>query len=85
MDHPYTAKLTYKAKRGTWPALRGEVFENGIRIATFKRGPVEDHFVPPIEYKFLSEASRRRFDDFSDCLTIEETIEALIPDTRRAG
>ena len=79
MQHPYTAKLTYKAKKGTWPALRGELFEKDMRIATFSRGPVVDHFVPPIEYKFGSEASKRRFDDFADSLSIEETIEALIP------
>lgn len=79
MQHPYTAKLTYKAKKGSWPALRGELFEKDVRIATFSRGPVVDHFVPPIEYKFGSTAARNRFDDFADSLSIEETIEALIP------
>lgn len=78
MQHPYTAKLTYKAKRGNFPALRGELYENDVLIGTFSRGPVVDHFVPPIEYKFRTEASKNRFDDFADSLSIEETIEALI-------
>lgn len=79
MQHPYSVKLTYRAKKGTFPALKGEIYERDIRIGTFSRGPVVDGFVPPIEYKFFSEASKNRFDGFSDCLTISETIEALIP------
>ena len=59
--------------------MKGELYEKDVLIGTFSRGPVRDHFVPPIEYKFRSEAARNRFDDFSDCLTIEETIEALLP------
>lgn len=78
MRHPYSTKLTYKAKKGMFPALRGELLENGIIIARFSRGATVDHFVPPIEYKFLSEASKHRFDNFADCLSIEESIEALI-------
>lgn len=78
MQHPYKAVLTYKAKKGLFPALRGELLEKGIIIARFHRGATVDHFVPPIEYKFLSDAARSRFDNFADSLSIEETIEALI-------
>lgn len=78
MDHPYTAKLTYKAKKGNWPAMRGELYEDDVLIGTFKRGATWDNFIPPIEYKFLSDASKHRFDNFADSLSIEETIEALI-------
>lgn len=79
MEHPYSAKLTYRAKKGPWPALAGELYERDVVIAKFWRDGVKDGFVPPIEYKFLSTASRNRFDDFADCLSIEESIEALIP------
>ena len=78
MEHPFSAKLTYKAKLGNFPAMRGELYEHDVLIGSFKRGPVVDRFVPPIEYKFRSDASKHRFDDFADCLSIEETIEALI-------
>lgn len=78
MQHPYSAKLTYKAKKGSWPALRGELYEADVLIGTFKRGPVEDHFVPEIEHKFRTSASKARFEDFADSLSIAETIEALI-------
>ena len=78
MKHPYKAVLSYKAKSGMFPALRGELLENDVIIAKFSRGPTKDHFVPPIEYKFLSDASRNRFDNFADCLSIEESIETLI-------
>jgi len=79
MGHPYKAVLTYKAKKGMFPAMRGEIYEGDIRIGTFKRGPTVDHFVPPIEHKFFSEAAKSRFSGFADCLSIEETIEAIIP------
>jgi hypothetical protein len=78
VPHIYSAKLTYKAKKGTWPSLRGELYERDVLIGTFKRGPTEEGFVPPIEYKFRTDAAKHRFDDFADCLSIEETIEALI-------
>lgn len=76
--HVYSVKLTYKAKKGNFPALRGELYEKDFIIARFSRGATRDNFVPPIEYKFLSDASKHRFDDFANCLSIEETIEALI-------
>lgn len=79
MQHPYSVKLTYRAKKGNFPALRGEIYERDIVIGRFSRGPVVDGYVPPIEYKFLSTQARNRFDDFANCLSIEETIEALIP------
>jgi hypothetical protein len=79
MNHPYSAKLTYKAKKGNWPSLRGELYEKDVMIGRFSRGPVVDGYVPPIEYKFFSDAARNRFDNFADCLSIEESIEALMP------
>jgi hypothetical protein len=77
-NHPYSVQLTHKSARGLFPALRGELFENGVRVATFQRGAVRDHFVPPIEVKFLSERAQQRFVSFTDCLSVEETIEALM-------
>jgi hypothetical protein len=79
MQHPYKVNLTHKAKTGLFPALKGELLENGIIIAKFSRGSTRNHFVPPITYKFLSDRARNRFDNFADCLSIEESIEALIP------
>lgn len=79
MNHPYSVKLTYRAKKGKWPAMRGEIYERDVLIGKFSRGAVVDGFIPPIEHKFFSEASRSRFDDFANCLSIEETITALVP------
>ena len=59
--------------------MRGQIFERDVLIGTFKRGPVENHFVPPIEYKFYSTQSKHRFDDIADCLGTSEIIEALLP------
>jgi len=83
MQHPFSVKLTYKAKKGNFPAMRGEIYERipkvgEVLIGTFSRGPTVDHFVPPITYKFRTDAARNRFDDFADSLSIEETIEALV-------
>lgn len=77
--HDYSAKITFKGKDKTWPALKGEIYEKDVLIGTFSRGAVKDHYVPPIEYKFRSSQAKVRFDDFSDSLSIEETIEALLP------
>ena len=77
MQHPYSVKLTYRAKKGTFPALRGEIYEHDVLIGKFHREPVREGYVPPIEYRFFSEKAKHRFDDFADCLSIEETIEAL--------
>jgi hypothetical protein len=77
--HDYSAKITFKGKDKTWPALKGEIYEKDVLIGTFSRGAVKDHYVPPIEYKFRSSQAKARFDDFSDSLSIEETIEALLP------
>ena len=78
MQHKFSAVLSYKAKKGMFPALRGQLLEGDVEIATFKRAPVADGYVPPIEYKFHSGRAQVRFDDFADSLSIEETIEALI-------
>lgn len=60
--------------------MRGEIYENDVLIGRFSRGPVVDGYVPTIKYKFLSTQARNRFDDFADCLTIPESIEAIMPD-----
>ena len=76
-EHPYSVKVLKKGP-GRWPTLKGEIYEKDVMIGTFTRAAVKDGFVPPIEYKFRSEASKARFDDFADSLSIEETIEALM-------
>jgi len=77
-DHPYSVKVLYKGK-GRWPKLKGEIYEHNVLIGTFSRGAVQDGYIPPIEYKFRTERSKARFDDFADSLSIEETIESLLP------
>lgn len=77
--HKYTAKILHKGKDKKWPALKGEIYEKDVLIGRFSRKAVEDGYVPPIEYKFLSSQAKARFDDFADSLSIEETIEALLP------
>jgi hypothetical protein len=76
--HRYRVKLL-KHGKGQWPTLKGDLYEDDVIIARFTRGAVRDGYIPPIEYKFHSDASKNRFSDFSDCLSIEETIEALLP------
>lgn len=77
-EHPYSVKILYKGK-GHWPKLKGEIYEHDVLIGTFSRAAVQDGYIPPIEYKFRTERSKARFDDFADSLSIEETIEALLP------
>lgn len=77
-DHPYSVKILYKGK-GQWPKLKGEIYEHDVLIGTFSRDAVQGGYVPPIEYKFRTERSKARFEDFADSLSIEETIESLLP------
>lgn len=58
--------------------MRGKILEGDVEIGTFTRGPVRDGWIQPIQYKFHSERAKARFDDFADCLSIEETIEAIV-------
>ncbi len=60
-------------------AIRGELVEHGVVVAHFKRGAIQNRFVPPFETKFLSSHAKARFEDFCDCLSIGETVEALTP------
>lgn len=78
-DHPFSVEILSKGKDKMWPALKGEIYEKDVLIGTFSRGAVRDGFVPPIKYKFRTEKAKSRFDDFADSLSIEETIEALLP------
>jgi hypothetical protein len=77
--HKYTAKILKKGADKKWPTLKGEIYEGDVLIGTFSRGAVQDHIIPPIEYKFRSSQAKARFDDFADSLSIEEAIEALLP------
>lgn len=79
MHNKYSVKLTYRAKKGSFPAMRGEVYERDVLIGKFSRGPVVDHYIPEMEVKFRTAAAESRFQDFADSLSVTETIEALIP------
>lgn len=76
--HPYSVRLTFKGESKNWPPLKGDIYEHDVCIGKFYRGAVRHNFVPPIVYQFYSTQARNRFDDFANCLSIEETIEALI-------
>jgi len=78
IDGKYHVNLTYRSSAKSFPSIRGELLENNIIICRFSRGRVIDGYIPPIKYKFLSDASRVRFDDYADCISIPEAIEALI-------
>jgi hypothetical protein len=77
--HKYSAKILKKGADKKWPTLKGEIYEGDVLIGTFSRGAVQDHIIPSIEYKFRSSQAKARFEDFADSLSIEETIEALLP------
>lgn len=79
MQHKYSVKLAYIAKKGNFPAMRGDIYEGDVVIGTFRRGPVVDGYVPEVEHKFRTQAAFRRFVDFADSLSVEETILALVP------
>lgn len=77
--HPYRVKLTYTGAHKVWPKIKGKILENDVWIGEFSRGATERGYIPPIVYKFYSTAAQTRFNDWADCLSIPESIEALIP------
>ena len=80
MSARYSVKLLYCGVRGRFPKLKGKILEGDVWVGEFSRAAQERSYVPPIVYKFYSTGARNRFEDFADCLSIEETIEALLPD-----
>ena len=77
VSRQYSAKILSKGKDKVFPAFSGILLEGDVQIATFSRGAVRNHFVPPIEYKFHSTQAHNRFANFADCLSIAESIEAV--------
>lgn len=74
-------KYTIQTKFGninSGKAARGFILENGSQIAQFKRDGKDDlGYISPIEVKWFSERAKARFEDFCNCLSISETIEAI--------
>ena len=58
-------------------AVRADLTENGVVIATVVRAARTRGFVFPFEAKFRSEASKYRFSDYCDSLSFSEVVEIL--------
>ncbi len=74
----YAAVVVSRSKHIGHPSFKGNLYENGVLIGSFRRGLVSHGYVQPITYKFRSDASRDRFASFADSESIEECIEALV-------
>lgn len=77
MEIQYKVANVQKSVRG---AITAELKENGVIIALVKRQAPTKHYIGDFVLKFLSTASKNRFDVFCDCISFSETIEALIGD-----
>ena len=74
MTHAYTLINVTKSPRG---AIKAQLAENGSVIAEVRR-PAPGRLILPYEVtKFYSDRARCRFDDFCNCLSMGETIEAI--------
>lgn len=73
-----TIVVTHVGKDKQWPMLRGFLLERDVAIGTIPRPSRTKNFIPSITCKFFSDAARNRFDNFSDSLSIEETLEAIL-------
>jgi len=56
---------------------KGFILEDGIQIASFERKAATGPYINDMTLKFFTEASKARFCDFSDSLSMVETVEAL--------
>lgn len=71
----YTVDKVKKTSRGSVNCI---LLENGIIIAKVNRPANIDGYIQDYNFKFFSDASKERFETFCNCLSKEETIEALI-------
>ena len=72
---------TYKiinAKSSKNGSASGKLTENGVVVATIKR-EASASYIHDFKAKFLSDASKARFESFADCLSVPETLECLFP------
>lgn len=74
MLHPYKIMNLKISLRG---ARTAELSENGVIIASVKQNAPTKNYIGDFSIKFLSTASKNRFDDFCDCISMQECCEAL--------
>ena len=74
MRHPYKIENLAVTKRGSRTA---NLTENGVIVASVKQNAPTKNYVGEFSIKFFSTASKNRFDDFSDCISMQECCEAL--------
>lgn len=77
MQTTYTTKVISRSPRG---AIKGELYEGDVMIATFTKPATGWYY--GVNIRFGSSTARSRFDDFCDSLTFGETLEALTAETR---
>lgn len=71
----YTVANVKKSARG---AAQADLLEDGIAIAKVKRTAGTRTWAPQFSAKFYTDASRARFEDFCDSISINEGVEALM-------
>lgn len=59
--------------------LQFDILENGIAIARVTRKASRFGFIEELQFKFYTEQSKRRFQDYCDSLSMSEACEALLP------
>lgn len=63
-----------------------DILEDGIAIASVTRGRASRYgWIPRMVFKFHTEASELRFQDFCDSLSMSETAEILVRNAGVAG
>lgn len=78
MDNVYKLTDVFTSPKGRVVA---DLEENGVVIAKVYRTSPRFGY-RPFETKFLSEASRGRFESFCDALSCSETVEILYSNAR---
>ena len=80
-SHKYSVTVTHISKRPCkWPKMAGKIIEDKVWVGEFHRPTQQGRYIPPIAFKFYSQAARHRFENFADIISVEEAIEALLPD-----
>lgn len=55
-----------------------DILEDGIAIAHVTRGATRDGWIMDFKFKFYTDASKRRFENWCDSITMSEACEALL-------
>jgi hypothetical protein len=74
-----------KGNPSAYGKLSADLLEDGIAIAKVTRGAQVGGFIDDLKFKFYTDASKNRFEDWCDSISMSEGFEALLSPKSNKG